>query len=95
MATLKTDSLDGVITVTIDRPEKRNALSREVLAELAETFTAAENEGLKAAVITGAGGVITDWQGSPLTLRSADRFIAAGDARVHDQALAILDGATR
>jgi enoyl-CoA hydratase len=56
MATLKTDSQNGVITVTIDRPEKRNALSREVLSELAATFTAAaEDDGLKAAVITGAG----------------------------------------
>ncbi|MCH8238351.1 MAG: enoyl-CoA hydratase/isomerase family protein, partial [Proteobacteria bacterium] len=56
MATLKTDSQDGVITVTIDRPGKRNALSREVLAELAEIFTAAaRDDGLKAAVVTGAG----------------------------------------
>ena len=56
MASLKTKSQDGVLTVTIDRPRKRNALSREVLAELAETFTAAaEDEGLKAAVVTGAG----------------------------------------
>ena len=56
MATLKIDSQDGVITVTINRPEKRNALSREVLAELAETFTdAARDDGLRAAVVTGAG----------------------------------------
>ncbi len=56
MATLKIDSQDGVITVTINRPEKRNALSREVLAELAEMFTdAACDDGLKAAVVTGAG----------------------------------------
>lgn len=56
MATLKAENQDGVITVTIDRPEKRNALSREVLAELAERFAdAAQDDGLKAAVITGAG----------------------------------------
>ncbi len=56
MATLKTDSQDGVITVTINRPEKRNALSREVLAELASAFTdAALDDGLQAAIVTGAG----------------------------------------
>ena len=85
MATLKTGSLDGVITVTIDRPEKRNALSREVLAELAQTFTAAaEDEGLKAAVVTGAG----------------DKCFAAGgdlkdleSVRTRDDARAMADGA--
>ena len=56
MGNLKTDIQDGVITVTIDRPEKRNALSREVLAELADRFAgAAGDNSLKAAVVTGAG----------------------------------------
>jgi len=44
-------------------------------------------------VIEQAGGVISDWQGQPLTIHSADRFVAAGDPRVHRQALAILDKA--
>ena len=43
-------------------------------------------------IIEGAGGVITDWQGAPLTLASGDRFIAAGDARIHGAALQILAG---
>ena len=41
-------------------------------------------------VIEGAGGVISDWAGAPLTLDSGDRFIAAGDARIRDRALEIL-----
>jgi len=41
-------------------------------------------------IITNAGGVISDWQGNPLTLSSGSRFIASGDHRVHDQALALL-----
>jgi fructose-1,6-bisphosphatase/inositol monophosphatase family enzyme len=45
-----------------------------------------------APIIEGAGGVITDWQGAPLTLASGDRFIAAGDARIHGAALQILAG---
>jgi len=41
-------------------------------------------------VITGAGGVITDWDGNPLTLQSDDRVVAAGDPRMHEKTLAIL-----
>ncbi len=43
-------------------------------------------------VITGAGGVITDWDGNALTLRSGDRLIAAGDSRMHLKSLAVLAG---
>jgi len=41
-------------------------------------------------VIEGAGGVITDWQGGRLGLESDGRIIAAGDARAHELALALL-----
>lgn len=34
-------------------------------------------------VITGAGGVITDWQGQPLGLGSDGRVLAAGDPAIH------------
>lgn len=45
-----------VLWVTIDRPAKRNALSRTVLAELKAVFAAeAGDETIKAAVLTGAG----------------------------------------
>jgi inositol-phosphate phosphatase / L-galactose 1-phosphate phosphatase / histidinol-phosphatase len=45
-----------------------------------------------AAVIEGAGGVITDWDGQPLTIRSGGRVLAAGNAALHRAALAILTG---
>lgn len=38
-------------------------------------------------VVTGAGGIITDWGGRPLTLDSAGDVFAAGDPRVHREAL--------
>lgn len=44
------------------------------------------------AVIEAAGGIITDWHGRPLGLKSDGRVIAAGDRRCHEQALALLDG---
>ncbi len=43
-------------------------------------------------VITGAGGVISEWGGKPLTLDSGDRIIAAGDPRSQTRALEILAG---
>ena len=46
----------GILTVTLQRPEKRNALNRALIAALAETFTRwSGNQGLSIAVLTGAG----------------------------------------
>ena len=41
-------------------------------------------------VIEGAGGIITDWRGQPLERGSDGRVVAAGDRRVHREALAML-----
>jgi fructose-1,6-bisphosphatase/inositol monophosphatase family enzyme len=38
-------------------------------------------------VVTGAGGVITDWQGMPLTLQSKGQVIAAATPALHRAAL--------
>lgn len=43
-----------------------------------------------APVILGAGGIMTDWEGAPLTLASGDRVLASGDLETHAQALALL-----
>ncbi len=46
----------GVATLTLDRPERLNALTFEVYAELRDTFAAiGEEPGVRAVVITGAG----------------------------------------
>ena len=41
-------------------------------------------------VVTGAGGVMTDWAGAPLRQGSDGRVIAAGDARVAEAVTAYL-----
>ena len=47
----------AVVTVTIDRPEARNAIDRPSADALAEAFSDFEDDGtLRAAVLTGAGG---------------------------------------
>lgn len=42
-------------------------------------------------VIEGAGGVMTDWEGKPLTLISDGRVVAAGNKHLHEQALHVLN----
>lgn len=55
-AALLYDVADGVATVTINRPQRRNALSWTVMSELREAFAAAREDGeVRAVVLTGAG----------------------------------------
>lgn len=41
-------------------------------------------------VIEGAGGIVTDWNGNPLTIASDGRIIAAASKELHGQALKFL-----
>lgn len=43
-------------------------------------------------VIEEAGGVITDWQGQPLTINSGEQVIAAATRELHEKALALIGG---
>lgn len=43
-------------------------------------------------VVEGAGGVITDWTGAPLSLHSGGRVVAAANPTLHAAALKILRG---
>ena len=48
---------DGVATVTLNRPERKNPLTFESYAELRDTFRAfVYTPAVKAVVVTGAGG---------------------------------------
>jgi enoyl-CoA hydratase len=47
---------DGVATVTLNRPEQRNALSPQLLSELVDAMKSARDDGeVRAVVLTGAG----------------------------------------
>jgi enoyl-CoA hydratase len=53
---LEIEFRDGLLAITINRPEKRNALSRELIGEIAATFTAwSEREDVAIAVLRGCG----------------------------------------
>ena len=53
---LRTDRADGVLTITLARPERRNAIDGEMAAALREAFeTAADDAGVRAVILTGEG----------------------------------------
>ncbi len=55
--TVTTEIADGIATVTLNRPEKKNAMSLEMFEALpAACAELAETAGLRAVVLTGAGG---------------------------------------
>ena len=43
-------------------------------------------------ILAGAGGIITDWTGQPITMHSGPQILAAGDPARHAEALALLRG---
>jgi len=43
-------------------------------------------------VVQGAGGIFTNWDGHAAGLNSGHQYIAAGDPRLHEQALKVLAG---
>ena len=54
--TVRTETEGAVLTVTIDRPERRNAVDPETAAALHAAFLAFEDSQASVAVLTGAGG---------------------------------------
>jgi enoyl-CoA hydratase len=54
--TLHTDLTDGIFTVTINRPDKLNAINKDVMSELGEIVEEIyNNNDIRSAIITGAG----------------------------------------
>lgn len=53
---LLTEQQDGILTITINRPSKLNALNRTTIAELSQAFGEAEADpGTKVIIVTGSG----------------------------------------
>jgi len=54
--TILTELTDGIFTITINRPEKMNALNKDVIAELGQALDEVyQRADIKSAIITGAG----------------------------------------
>src|SRR3546814_2212964 len=56
MQTLQVERSDGIVTITLDRPEKRNAVSSQMWAELQAVATELATSDDRCVVLTGAGG---------------------------------------
>ena len=55
-STLLTDITEGILTVTINRPDKMNALNKTVIEELSAVFDDVyTNNAIKSVILTGAG----------------------------------------
>jgi methylglutaconyl-CoA hydratase len=54
-STLNLDFANDVATVTLNRPEKRNAISPQMIQELLAALKAIEESGARVAILTGAG----------------------------------------
>ncbi len=85
---------NGVATVTLDRPEVRNALDAELIAAIRDRFTTlAADDAVRVVVLTGAGTVFS--AGADVRwMQEAARFTAeenAADARALAAMLAAVD----
>src|SRR5688572_9754419 len=53
---VKVDTDGGIATVTVNRPEKRNALNAEIVTQLFHTFLELDGDpAVRAVILTGAG----------------------------------------
>jgi len=56
MATVIYEMNDGVVTITMNRPDKHNAMNPQMLVELANAWTAFRDDAAaRVAILTGAG----------------------------------------
>ncbi|HVN25398.1 MAG TPA: enoyl-CoA hydratase-related protein [Syntrophorhabdales bacterium] len=70
---------DGVFTITLNRPEKKNAMSLELLKGLSESLARAEAQGAAVVVLRGAGKTFCAG-GDILEFRQSERIDAQIDA---------------
>jgi 2-(1,2-epoxy-1,2-dihydrophenyl)acetyl-CoA isomerase len=89
METLLVDRADGIVTVTINRPEKKNAANTVMWQELLETFEeVADRVEDRVMVLTGAGGAfcsgvdLTDFSGGGYSL-SRMRYVGGVALALH------------
>jgi enoyl-CoA hydratase/carnithine racemase len=78
---IKTAVIDGVATIEIARPEKKNAITGAMYAALASAFDSArEDAAVRAVLLTGQPGIFTsgndieDFVQRPANLREAPSF---------------------
>lgn len=92
MSAVQTEDRGPVRVLTLNRPERRNALNLEDRLELLEALRAADREA-RAIVLTGAGAVFC--AGGDITSMSQDRSVAAHRLQVVGSIVEQLHGGDR
>lgn len=88
METLQIERRDGIVTVTMNRPEKKNAANQAMWAELGDVFRGiAGRDDDRVVVLTGAGGEFCS--GADLTGGGRSRHQLAAMRFVNEAALAL------
>jgi enoyl-CoA hydratase/carnithine racemase len=59
MSDVDIEQADGVVTIRLNRPTKRNAVTSAMYATIADALEAANSDGTAVVVFTGAGGAFT------------------------------------
>ncbi|HEY2869330.1 MAG TPA: enoyl-CoA hydratase-related protein, partial [Gaiellales bacterium] len=86
MSSVKLDRNGLVATITLDRPDSRNALDRELMVELTHMISALSYDGTRVIVLTGAGkafcaGADIEWMRRARDLDHDDNVADADVAR--------------
>ena len=88
--TIRYEAVDGIATLTLHRPERRNAMTNEMVRETAEALArAAEDQGLRVLVLTGSG--TTFCPGADLHWVASGSGAADEGGTANDQRLATAD----
>jgi 2-(1,2-epoxy-1,2-dihydrophenyl)acetyl-CoA isomerase len=82
---LLVDLADGVATVTLNRPERRNALTDPMLESLAQVIADAHvNDDVRCFILTGAGGAFcSGGDVKAMRERNADNVDMSSEAAIH------------
>ena len=86
MSDLRLDRNGLVATLTLDRPDARNALDRELMIELTQMFSTLAYDGTRVIVLTGAGtafcaGADIEWMRRARDLEQDENVADAAIAR--------------
>ncbi len=85
---IRSDAADGIVTITLNRPEKLNAVTSVLIRELVAAFDAADgDDAVRAVIVTGAGRAFcagADLSAGTQTFDGAQRGRPAADGEHRD-----------